>query len=84
MKVNLAGKICETSVASAAVSHLAASIPQIDWGLSITNQYAAQDIAREPVGISDGNVNVPNGYGLGVEIDEAALENLAKGSISDD
>ena len=84
MKVNLAGKICETSVASAAVSHLAASIPQIDWGLSITNQYAAKDITREPVRISDGNVNVPNGYGLGVEIDEAALEFLAKGSISDD
>ena len=73
MKVNLAGKICETSIASAAVSHLAATIPQIDWGLSITNQYAATDIVKEPISILNGNVSVPSGYGLGVEMDEVSL-----------
>jgi len=84
MKVNLAGKICETSISSAAVSHLAAAIPQIDWGLSITNQYAAVDIVKEPVGILNGNVSVPSGYGLGVEMDEVSLERLSKHAIRDD
>ena len=78
MKVNLAGKICETSIASAAVSHLAAAIPQIDWGLSITNQYAATDIVKEPISILNGSVSVPSGYGLGVEMDEVSLEHLSK------
>ena len=84
MKVNLAGKICETSIASAAVSHLAAAIPQIDWGLSITNQYAATDIVKEPISILNGNVSVPSGYGLGVEMDEVSLERLSKHAIRDE
>ena len=78
MSVNIAGKICETSVSSAAVVHLAAAIPQIDWGLSITNQYAAADIVKEPIKIVHGSVSAPLGTGLGVEIDENRLKQHVK------
>ena len=78
MSVNIAGKICETSVSSAAVVHLAAAIPQIDWGLSITNQYAATDIVKEPIKILNGSVAAPPGTGLGVEIDENRLKQHVK------
>ena len=82
MKVNLAGKICETSIASAAVSHLAAAIPQIDWGLSVTNQYAATDVVKIPIKILGGKLEVPNGFGLGVEIDEDAVRRQAHHATS--
>ena len=78
MKVNLAGKVCETSVSSAAVTHLAAAIPQIEWGLSLTNQYAATDIVKNPMKISNGMITVPEGYGLGIEVDEEAVSRLKK------
>ena len=73
MKVNLAGKLCETSISAAAVSHLAVAVPQIDWGLSIKNQYAAADVVKNPLKIFEGKVFAPDGYGLGIEVDEDTL-----------
>ncbi|MEE2745430.1 MAG: enolase C-terminal domain-like protein [Pseudomonadota bacterium] len=78
MKVNLAGKICETSIGSAAISHLASSVPQIDWALSITNQYAGTDIVKNPVRVLNGEIYAPDGYGLGVEVDEEKLLSIAQ------
>lgn len=74
MKVNLAGKIAESSIATAALLHLAAVVPGVDWGLSISSQYLAADIARNPVTVVDGNAMVPEGAGLGIDVDEEALE----------
>ena len=78
MKVNLAGKVCESSIGSAAVSHLAATATQIDWGLSITNQYAKIDLVKNPINVLNGEVCVPEGYGLGVEVDEDKVISLAR------
>ena len=78
MKVNLAGKVCESSIGSAAVSHLAATAAQIDWGLSITNQYAKIDLVKNPINVLNGEVCVPEGYGLGVEVDEDKVLSLAR------
>ena len=78
MKVNLAGKVCESSIGSAAVSHLAATAAQIDWGLSITNQYAKIDLVKNPISVLNGEVCVPEGYGLGVEVDEDKVLSLAR------
>jgi len=41
--------------------------------LSITNQYLADDLVRTPLAIIDGHADVPNGPGLGVEVDEARV-----------
>jgi muconate cycloisomerase len=74
LKVNVAAKIAESSLASAAAIHLACAVPSVDWGVSLTHFYLAQDLVRLPLPLRDGEVTLPDGPGLGVEIDEAAVE----------
>ena len=73
MKVNLACKVAESSIATAAVLHLAVSIPSIDWGVSLSSQYLADDIVRKPLAILHGHATVPEGNGLGIEVDDAKI-----------
>lgn len=73
MYVNLAGKVADSSVASAAIIHLAAALPQLDWDVSVTSQYIARDVVRQPVRIERGHAVLPDGPGLGVEVDESKL-----------
>jgi muconate cycloisomerase len=74
LMVNVAAKIAESSIASAAAIHLACAVPNIDWGVSLTHFYLADDIVRVPLRLSNGTVSLPAGPGLGIEIDEAAVE----------
>jgi muconate cycloisomerase len=74
LSVNIAAKIAESSIASAAAVHLACAVPTVDWGVSLTHFYLAEDIVRRPLPLAGGTVAVPDGDGLGVEIDEAAVE----------
>jgi muconate cycloisomerase len=76
LKVNVAAKIAESSLASAAAIHLACAVPAVDWGVSLTHFYLAEDLVRRPLPLRDGHVALPEGPGLGVEIDEAAVERL--------
>jgi muconate cycloisomerase len=73
LKVNVASKIAESSIASAALLHLACAIPQSDWGVSLTHFYLAEDLVKRPLPLGDGMVARPTGPGLGVEVDEAAV-----------
>jgi o-succinylbenzoate synthase len=73
MKVNLACKVAESSIGTSAVLHLAAAIPSLDWGVSLTSQYLAEDIVRAPLEFTSGHATVPSGNGLGVEVDEALV-----------
>lgn len=72
-KVNLACKIAESGIATAAVLQLGAVLPTIDWGVSLSSLYLAEDIVRNPLKIIDGRAPVPAGPGLGVEIDETRV-----------
>jgi muconate cycloisomerase len=72
--VNVAAKIAESSIASAAAIHLACAAPAVDWGVSLTHFYLAEDIVRNALAIGDGKVALPTGPGLGIEVDEAAVE----------
>src|SRR5262245_25303495 len=74
LKVNVAAKIAESSLGSAAAIQLACAVPAIDWGVSLTHFYLAEDLVRQPLPLRNGEVKLPNGPGLGVEIDEAAVE----------
>lgn len=74
LKINVAAKIAESSIATAAAVHLACAAPNVDWGVSLTHFYLAEDIVRAPLPIHDGTVSLPSGPGLGVEVDEAAVE----------
>ena len=73
LKINVAAKIAESSIGSAAAVHLACAVPNVDWGVSLTNFYLAEDIVKAPLRIADGAVVLPDGPGLGVDVDEAAV-----------
>ena len=74
LSVNIAAKIAESSISSAAALHLACAVPKADWGVSLTHFYLAEDIVRRPLALKGGMVALPEGPGLGVEVDEAAVE----------
>ena len=73
MKVNVSCKTGESSVASAAALHLAAAVPMLAWGLTLTSSGLAEDAVREPLRIEGGHAVVPDGNGLGVDVDEQRL-----------
>jgi L-alanine-DL-glutamate epimerase-like enolase superfamily enzyme len=70
MKVNLSCKTGESSIASAAALHLAATAPALAWGLTLTNAGLAEDVTAEPLRIEAGHAVVPERPGLGIEVDE--------------
>jgi muconate cycloisomerase len=74
LNVNIAAKIAESSIASAAAIHLACAAPAVDWGVSLTHFYLAEDVAKNALAIGDSAVALPTGPGLGIEVDEAAVE----------
>ena len=71
--VNLACKVAESSIEAAAILHLAAVVPSLDWGVSLSSQYLADDVTGSPIAIERGHAEVPRGPGLGVEVDEARV-----------
>lgn len=73
LALNIAAKIAESSVASAATIHLACAVPMIEWGVSLTHFYLAEDIVRTPLPLRNGLVNLPATPGLGVDVDEDAV-----------
>jgi muconate cycloisomerase len=73
LSVNIAAKIAESSIASAATVHLACAVPAIDWGVSLTHFYLAVDLVRHPLPMGEGVVSLPTGPGLGIEVDEDAV-----------
>jgi muconate cycloisomerase len=76
LAMNIASKMAESSLASAATVHLACAVDNIDWGVSLTHFYLAADIVCRPLAMTDGLVALPPGPGLGVEVDEAAVARL--------
>jgi muconate cycloisomerase len=76
LAVNVAAKMAESSLGNAAAVHLACALDNIDWGVSLTHFYLAEDIVRAPLAMEDGLVALPGKSGLGVEIDEAAVARL--------
>jgi muconate cycloisomerase len=73
LKLNIAAKMAESSIAAAATVAFACAAPNIDWGVSITHFYLAEDLVRKPLQIIDGTVSLPTGLGLGIEVDEAKV-----------
>lgn len=76
LNVNLAGKIAESSIAAAANVHAAAAMSNIRFGVSPGNQGLGADVTKNPVTIDNGSYRVPDGPGLGVEVDEDLVEAL--------
>ncbi len=73
MKVNISCKTGESSVASAAALHVAATVPGLDWGLTLTSSGLAEDATVAPLPIDGGHVEAPDRPGLGIDVDEQRL-----------
>ena len=73
LSINLACKVAESSIGAAAIAHLGSVAPNLDWGVSITNHYLAEDLTETPVRIESGVVRRPRGAGLGVEVSESQV-----------
>ena len=70
LKIDLAAKLGESSIGSAALIHLAYTVPNLDWGVNPVSQYLAEDIVRKPLVPILGSIPLPSGPGLGVDVDE--------------
>jgi L-alanine-DL-glutamate epimerase-like enolase superfamily enzyme len=70
LKVNVAAKTGESSIACAAATHIAAALPQIAWGLTLSNEGLAEDTTARPIRIERGHVEVSDRPGLGIDVDE--------------
>jgi L-alanine-DL-glutamate epimerase-like enolase superfamily enzyme len=78
MKVNLACKVAESSIATAAMLHIAAAVPTLDWGVALSHQFLADDLLKQPLAIAHGHAEVPAGPGLGIEVDETKVRRYAR------
>ncbi len=81
LSINIAGKVAETSLASAATAQLACAVENVDWGISLSQVYLAEEIVRQPLTMVDGLVSPPDGPGLGVEVDEAAVRRFQTAAL---
>lgn len=68
------GSCASLGLATAAMLHLAAATP----GISAANESAyyqlANDVLAEPLELTGGMITVPEGPGLGVEVDRAKVD----------
>ncbi|MCY4110629.1 MAG: enolase, partial [Chloroflexi bacterium] len=67
-----------TGITTAFAAHLAAALPAARWPAVTASNVYADDLLREPLDIRRGYVRVPEAPGLGVEIDEQALETFRR------
>jgi len=66
----------ELALSQAAYLHLAASIPNMGIAIDTERAYLGSDIALDPPVLDGGRFTVPEGPGLGVEVDEERIESL--------
>src|SRR5712691_7534876 len=70
MAVNVSCKTGESSLAGAAGLHIAAALPQISWGLTLSHEGLADDVTARPIRVERGHVEVSDRPGLGIDVDE--------------
>lgn len=63
-----------TGLISALAAHLAAVLPMAQWPMITCMNNYSDDLLTRPLEIRHGLITAPDGPGLGVEVDEAALE----------
>lgn len=71
----------ELGIATAALLHVVASSPSFIYPNDTYYYYMADDIITEPFEMKNGVISVPNGPGLGIELDEEKVEKYGKGEF---
>jgi muconate cycloisomerase len=76
LPLHLTGKIAESSIATAALVHLAVAVRDLRWGVGITNHYLSEDLVAAPIRPVAGQVRAHDGPGLGIVVDEDRLRRI--------
>jgi glucarate dehydratase len=63
-------------ISLAAMTHIAAAVPNLTYACDTHYPWQREDILVEPLRFENGAVRVPDGPGLGIEIDRDKLETL--------
>jgi muconate cycloisomerase len=74
LSVNLACKVAESSIAAASLFQTGAVLPNLDWGISVTNQYLAEDVVQHPIATINGVFTLDRKPGLGIEVNETLIQ----------
>ena len=84
IQVQVGAQVGETSLLAAAGRHLAAHLPGVQYVEgSFGTHLLSEDISPEPVVFGyEGSGDLLMGVGLGVEVDDEAMERLADGIVS--
>lgn len=77
LQINLAGKVAESAISTAANLHCAAAMSGTPFGCSPSNQNLDVDVCDDAPTVVDGDYRVPTGPGLGITVDEDRLRALA-------
>ncbi|UOR11859.1 o-succinylbenzoate synthase [Halobacillus amylolyticus] len=79
------GGMVETGISKAHNIALA-SLPNfsIPGDLSSSDRYFSKDLLHRPIKVVNGEINAPDGYGIGVEVDQSFLEKMTYQSFLGD
>jgi len=72
------GGTMETSIGTSAAAQVFGTFPELVGSDLIGPIMRTEDIVTEPLTIQDGRLPIPNGPGLGVELDEEAIRRFAR------
>jgi len=75
-------QVCGTGITTAMTAHLGATMTHARWPMVTGMNAFATDLLREPLTIRGGLVQVPTGPGLGIVVDESALERLQVSNLA--
>ncbi len=64
------------TLTKAMAMHMGAVLPVLSYSINLDDQYG-EDIVQSRLAVEEGSTPVPEGPGLGVEVDETALKRLA-------
>lgn len=73
------GTMLETSIGTAACAHVYATVPELRLGSELFGPLRlSDDVVTDPIRVQDGVLQVPDGPGLGVVLDEDRVAFLAR------
>ncbi len=74
LQINLASKMAETGIGAAALLHLSAALPNVNWGVSPTHLYLANDVVSHQEQPINGFFTISTSPGLGIEVNQAVID----------
>ncbi len=74
LQINLASKMAETGIGAAALLHLSAALPNVNWGVSPTHLYLKNDVVSHQEQPQNGYFQISSLPGLGIEVNQAVID----------